>query len=150
MWLPAGASAFNVVLVKRFFDNLPREIFEAAQVDGAGPFRLFWSIVLPMSQADPRRRLGVRGHRVVEGLPLAVAGAHRPDKQPLSVRLPRSSPQTDLGVFLAALLIAALIPIVGFLVFQRMFLRGAGSAARSRADSLRQRLVRRRAVSRPG
>ena len=51
VWLPAGASAFNVVLVKRFFDNLPREIFEAARVDGAGPFRLFCSIVLPMSQA---------------------------------------------------------------------------------------------------
>ena len=50
VWLPAGASAFNVVLVKRFFDNLPREIFEAARVDGAGPFRLFWSIVLPMSR----------------------------------------------------------------------------------------------------
>ena len=50
VWLPAGASAFNVVLMKRFFDNLPREIFEAARVDGAGPFRLFWSIVLPMSR----------------------------------------------------------------------------------------------------
>ena len=50
VWLPAGASAFNIVLVKRFFDNLPREIFEAARVDGAGPFRLFWSIVLPMSR----------------------------------------------------------------------------------------------------
>ena len=50
IWLPAGASAVNVILVKRFFDNLPREIFEAARVDGAGPFRLFWSIVLPMSR----------------------------------------------------------------------------------------------------
>ena len=78
VWLPAGASAFNVILVKRFFDNLPREIFEAARVDGAGPFRLFWSIVLPMSQADPRRGLGVRGHRDLEGLPVAAAGAARP------------------------------------------------------------------------
>jgi multiple sugar transport system permease protein len=50
VWLPAGASAFNVVLVARFFDNLPREIFEAARIDGAGPFRLFWSVVLPMSK----------------------------------------------------------------------------------------------------
>ena len=50
VWLPAGASAFNVVLVARFFDSLPREIFEAARMDGAGPFRLFWSIVLPMSR----------------------------------------------------------------------------------------------------
>ncbi len=50
VWLPAGASALNIILMKRFFENLPREIFEAARVDGAGPFRLFWSIVLPMSK----------------------------------------------------------------------------------------------------
>ena len=50
IWLPAGASALNIILMKRFFDNLPREIFEAARVDGAGPFRLFWSVVLPMSR----------------------------------------------------------------------------------------------------
>src|SRR5262249_7715795 len=50
VWLPAAANAFNVVLVKRFFDNLPREVFEAARTDGAGAFRLFWSIVLPMSR----------------------------------------------------------------------------------------------------
>jgi multiple sugar transport system permease protein len=34
VFLPAGASAFNVAVVKRFFDNLPREIIEAARVDG--------------------------------------------------------------------------------------------------------------------
>jgi len=47
--LPA-VRALQRLLVKRFFDNLPREIIEAAQVDGAGPFRLFWSIILPMSR----------------------------------------------------------------------------------------------------
>ena len=50
IWLPEAASAFNVVLMKRFFDNLPREIFEAARIDGAGKVRLFLSIVLPMSK----------------------------------------------------------------------------------------------------
>src|SRR5690606_17129832 len=34
VWLPAGASAFNVLLVQRFFDSLPREVFEAARMDG--------------------------------------------------------------------------------------------------------------------
>ena len=50
IWLPAGASAFNVVIMKRFFDNLPRELFEAARIDGAGALRVFWSIVLPLSK----------------------------------------------------------------------------------------------------
>jgi hypothetical protein len=50
IWFPAAASAFNVILMKRFFDNLPREIFEAARIDGAGPLRLFAYVVLPMSR----------------------------------------------------------------------------------------------------
>jgi multiple sugar transport system permease protein len=126
VWLPAGASAFNVVLVKRFFDNLPREIFEAARIDGAGPFRLFTAVVLPMS----RPILGVVSVFAVLASwkdflwPLLVLTD--PERQPLSVRLPNIQSQTELGVFLAALLIASLVPIVGFLIFQRSFLRGTG------------------------
>lgn len=126
VWLPAGTSAFNVVLVTRFFNGLPREIFEAARTDGAGPFRLFWSIVLPMS----RPILGV-----VSVFAIVTAWKDylwpslvltNPAIQPLSVRLPNIQSQTDLGVFLAALAISMIIPIVLFLVFQRLFLRSAG------------------------
>ncbi len=126
IWLPAGASAFNVVLVQRFFNNLPREIFEAARVDGAGAFRLFWSIVLPMS----RPILGVVSVFAVLASwkdflwPMLVLT--NTDEQPLSVRLPAIQQQTDLGVFLAALFIATLVPIAAFLIFQRTFLRGSG------------------------
>jgi multiple sugar transport system permease protein len=42
------------------------------------------------------------------------------------VRLPTIQSQTELGVFLAALFIASLVPIIGFLFFQRSFLRGTG------------------------
>ena len=126
VWLPAGASAFNVVLVARFFDNLPREIFEAARIDGAGPLRLFLYVVLPMSKPI----LGVVSVFAVLASwrdflwPLLVLT--NPDQQPLSVRLPTIQSQTELGVFLAALLIASLVPIIGFLIFQRSFLRGTG------------------------
>ena len=126
IWLPAGASAFNVVLVKRFFDNLPREIFEAAKIDGCGPFRLFLWIVLPMS----RPIVGVVSVFALLASwkdflwPLLVLT--NPDRQPLSVRLPTILSQTELGVFLAAMFIACLVPIAGFLLFQRSFLRGSG------------------------
>jgi multiple sugar transport system permease protein len=126
VWLPAGASALNIVLITRFFDSLPREIFEAAQVDGAGPFRLFWSIVLPMS----RPILGVVSVFAVIATwkdylwPLLVL--RNPDLQPLSVRLPTLQPSTELDIFIAALTIATVIPVVLFLLFQRMFLHGAG------------------------
>jgi multiple sugar transport system permease protein len=48
------------------------------------------------------------------------------DRQPLSVRLPSIQSQTELGVFLAALFLASIGPIIGFLIFQRSFLRGSG------------------------
>ena len=123
-FLPAGASAFNVALVKRFFDNLPREIMDAARVDGAGDFRLFWHMVLPMS----RPVLGVVSVFAILAAwkdfiwPLVVLPD--PAKQPLSVRLPTLASVTELDVFLAALLISTALPIVFFVVFQRFFLRG--------------------------
>jgi multiple sugar transport system permease protein len=126
VWLPSAANAFNVVLVKRFFDGLPREIFEAAEVDGAGPFRLLFSIVLPMS----RPILGVVSVFSIIAAwkdflwPLLVLPD--PVKQPLSVRLPILAGSVDLGVLLAALLISTVAPILLFLLVQRLFLRGAG------------------------
>lgn len=126
VWLPAGASAFNVVLMTRFFDNLPREVFEAARVDGAGPFRVFWSLVLPMS----RPILGVVSVFAVIASwkdflwPMLVLRDQ--NLQPLAVRLPALQASTDLGVLMAAMAIAALLPVVLFLLFQRMFLHGAG------------------------
>ena len=126
VWLPSGASAFNIVIMTRFFDSLPREVFEAARVDGAGPFRLFWSVVLPMSKPI----LGVVSVFAIIASwkdflwPLLVLKDQT--KQPLSVRLPAIASQTDLGVFLASLAISTLIPIVFFLIFQRLFLSSAG------------------------
>ena len=126
IWLPAAANPFNVVLVKRFFDNLPREVFEAARVDGAGPFRLFWSIVLPLSKPI----LGVVSVFAVIAAwkdflwPLLVITD--PQKQPLSVRLPVLADLIQLDILLAALFISTVIPIVLFLIFQRLFLRSAG------------------------
>ena len=126
LWLPYGASAFNVILVTRFFDNLPREIFEAAEIDGAGPFQLFWRIVLPMSKPI----LGVVSVFAVlvswKDFLLPSLVLPNPNVQPLSVRLPSIELQTSLGVFLAAMFIACLVPIAGFLIFQRSFLGGTG------------------------
>jgi multiple sugar transport system permease protein len=130
VWLPSGASAFNVVLVMRFFDSLPREIFEAAETDGAGPFRLFWLIVLPMSKPI----LGVVTVFAIINAwkdflwPLLVlpGGSNPASIQPLSVRLPSIEGTTELGPLLASLTISTLIPIILFLVFQRTFLSGGG------------------------
>jgi multiple sugar transport system permease protein len=124
LWLPAGASAFNVVLAKRFMENLPVEIIEAARVDGAGPFRLLWSIVLPLSKPV----IGVVSVFSVLATwkdylwPLVVLP--NPVLQPLSVRLPLVRDTLQLDVFLAALAISTVLPIALFVVFRRFFIGG--------------------------
>lgn len=50
MWLMAGASAYNVILFKSFFDDLPKDLIEAAKLDGCGDMRVFTKIVLPLSK----------------------------------------------------------------------------------------------------
>lgn len=48
--LPVVVSAFNVIVMRAFFMQLPTEMTEAAVIDGAGEARIFWNIVLPLSK----------------------------------------------------------------------------------------------------
>jgi putative aldouronate transport system permease protein len=49
--VPGLISAFNLVVVRQFFMNIPADLTDAAMVDGANPFQIFWMIVLPLSKA---------------------------------------------------------------------------------------------------
>ncbi len=128
VWLPAGATAFNVLIISRFLEAIPADLYEAARIDGAGPLRILWSIVLPLA----RPILGVVGLLTVVASwkdylwPLLVLPT--PDNQPVSVALPRLAEQTELSVQMAALFLSLIIPVALFLIFQRQFLRGASMA----------------------
>ncbi len=47
----AGGQVFAIFLFKSFFDGLPGELFESARMDGAGHFRMYWSMVMPLSKS---------------------------------------------------------------------------------------------------
>lgn len=47
--LPGAASGFSIFLLKGFFDSLPQELYEAAEIDGAGEIRKFLTITMPLS-----------------------------------------------------------------------------------------------------
>ncbi|HYS37660.1 MAG TPA: carbohydrate ABC transporter permease [Pseudonocardiaceae bacterium] len=50
MILPLLADAAGIFIMKQFFESIPISIEEAARIDGAGPFRMYWSVVLPMAK----------------------------------------------------------------------------------------------------
>jgi multiple sugar transport system permease protein len=129
IWLPGAANAFNIYLLKRFFDQIPGELIEASTLDGAGPLRTMWQVVLPLS----RPVLGVVSILSVVTAwkdfiwPLLVFSD--PQAQTLSVALQRFAPDTPINLILAGLVLASVPTIVLFLVFQRNILAGltAGS-----------------------
>ncbi|MFI7064217.1 carbohydrate ABC transporter permease [Kribbella sp. NPDC050124] len=126
VWLPQAAGAFNILVMKRYFDSIPRELIEAARIDGASNLRLFTSLVLPLSKPI----VGVVALLTVIGSwkdylwPLLVLPD--PRLQPISVALPRVAETTEISLQMSALFLAVLIPVILFLVFQKQFLRGVG------------------------
>jgi multiple sugar transport system permease protein len=126
VWLPAGAHAFNVLLAKQFFDTIPRELFEAAEVDGAGSLRVFLRIVLPLSTPllAVISLLSVMTAWKDFLWPLIVITD--PEKQPLAVALPRLANSSDQALLLAGMFIAIIPPLLIFVVFQRYIVRGIG------------------------
>lgn len=128
VWLPAGASAFSLVLAKRFFDSIPRELIEAARIDGAGPVRVLWSLVIPLSRPiiSVLALLSCVAAYKEYLWPLLVL--QDPNVQPISVALPRVEPSLEYSAMMAALFLSLIVPIVLFLIFQRQFLRSVGMA----------------------
>lgn len=127
VWLPAAAHAFNVLLIKRFFDSIPAELYEAAEIDGAGPWTIFWRIVLPMA----RPILVVVSVLVIMGawkdLLWPLIAIPSSDKQPISTALARLQNTSELSLLMAGLLMTTLPPLTIFLVFQRYIVRGVGA-----------------------
>ncbi|GIF48092.1 carbohydrate ABC transporter membrane protein 2 (CUT1 family) [Asanoa ferruginea] len=131
LWLPAVANAFNIYVLKRFFDQIPNDLLDSAALDGAGRFRVLWSIVLPLS----RPVLGVVSIFSIVAIwkdfiwPLLVL--QDPETQTLSVALSRlaSTSQVPPTQLMAGLAIASVPMIVVFLIFQRSIIGGLAAGS---------------------
>ncbi|WP_077800063.1 carbohydrate ABC transporter permease [Streptomyces sp. JHA26] len=124
IWLPSVTNAFNIFLLKRFFDSIPKELLDAAAMDGASPMRTLWSIVLPIS----RPILGVVSIFAIVGVwkdflwPMLTLPD--PALQTLNVGIYSLSNGVPVNVLIAALTIASLPTLLIFLIFQRNIMSG--------------------------
>jgi multiple sugar transport system permease protein len=129
IWLPSVANAFNIFLLKRFFDSIPKDLLDAASIDGAGPLRSLRSIVLPMS----RPILGVVSIFTVIAVwkdflwPLLTLTD--PNKMTLNVGVNNAAANMQENVLIAGLAMASLPTIAFFLLFQRNIMSGLTSGA---------------------
>jgi multiple sugar transport system permease protein len=127
LWLPAGANAFNLLLLKSFFDDINNELFEASRIDGASNWYGFTRIALPLALP------------IISTLAIFIfSGAwndwfwpslimHGDSHYPMPTAIYKQVIQArgiKLNVKFAILSMVALPPMVIFLVFQRFILRG--------------------------
>lgn len=131
-WLPLiiphfFANAYNVFLLRQYFMTLPRALDEAAMIDGAGPLRVLWSVIIP--QSWPAIITVALFHFVFAwndyfGPLIYLIG--KEDLYPISVGVQAfntrygSQPQ----LIQATSLIAMILPLVLFFFAQRFFMRG--------------------------
>ena len=132
-WLPLlvpafFANAYDVFLLRQYLLTIPREMDEAAAIDGAGHFRTLVSVIIP--QAWPVIIAVAIFHIVYSWndffAPLIYLSSS-PDLQTLAVGLAGFSGarvSSDPGVIQAGTLMTLVVPVAVFLVFQRFFVRG--------------------------
>jgi multiple sugar transport system permease protein len=126
IWLPSVANAFNIFLLKRFFDSIPSDYIDAASVDGASRLMILWKIVLPIS----RPILGVVSIFSLVAVwkdflwPLLVEYGYTPTRETLNVGIWQAYVGTPQNLIIAASAMAAVPTIVFFLIFQRNIMAG--------------------------
>jgi multiple sugar transport system permease protein len=131
-WLPLivphfFANAYNVFLLRQYFLTIPRDLDEAAMIDGAGPFRILRSVIVP--QAMPGIVAVTLFHFFWAWneyfLPLIYLQG-KPDLQPLAVGLARFNAlySQEPTLIQAAAIMAMALPVVVFFFAQRTFMRG--------------------------
>jgi multiple sugar transport system permease protein len=131
MILPLIGWAFSIFVLVKFMNELPRELEEAARIDGAGEFSYFWRVVLPCV----RPAIGVVtvfGFLMIWEqylLPLIVAQDTTMFTLQVALLNLRQDDMIPLGVVMSAALLAMLPSVIVYLVLQRHFHAGITAGA---------------------
>lgn len=121
-----GGGAFYIFLMRQFFLTLPKDLFDAARIDGASEWRIYWQIALPLA----------RPALVTVALltfmfawndflgPLIYLSDQSKNTLALGLALFTGQHQTDWGVLMAASILMLIPVVLLFFFFQRYFIKG--------------------------
>ncbi|MCI3276350.1 carbohydrate ABC transporter permease [Streptomyces cylindrosporus] len=121
---------FAIFLLRNFFAEIPRELLEAARLDGAGETRLFLTVVLPLG-APAIASLGIFQFLWVWNDMLVALVFSNAESQPLTVALQQQVRQfgNNIDVLAPGAFISMVVPLVVFFAFQRQFVSGVMAGA---------------------
>ena len=123
---PGLSGVFGVFFMRQFFQSLPKELEEAAYIDGAGIFRTFWSVVLPLSKG-PLITLGIITFLTSWNdflWPLLILGGDRQDLTlPVGLATLQGQYNFDYGKLMAGALVLTVPVLILYAVFQRYIIR---------------------------
>ncbi|GGQ73325.1 sugar ABC transporter permease [Streptomyces griseorubens] len=132
--LPFAAGAFGVFLMRQFMQSIPDELLEAARIDGAGEWYIFWRIVLPLVKPALATLTIFTFLSSWNNFVWPLIATNDPDKYTLPVALatfandPNRTVGGGNGMLMAGSLLVVLPVLLVFVVLQRHFTQGIATA----------------------
>ncbi len=122
--LPGAANGFGIFLLKGFFDSLPQELYEAAEIDGGGEWTKFWVITMSLSKPILAVLALQAFTSAYSEFLMALVIIPDPQMWTLMVWLFQLQSQADPYVVNASIVIAAIPTFLIFLLCQNIIMRG--------------------------
>ncbi|KAA0689514.1 ABC transporter permease subunit [Neorhizobium sp. P12A] len=126
--LPLVATATGTFLYRQFFLTLPDELVEAAKMDGAGPLRFFWDMILPLSRTNIAALFTIMFVQTWNEYLWPLLVTTDPAKRVATVGLldvvPGPDATPDWNVAMAGALLVMIPPLIVVALTQRLFVRG--------------------------
>jgi alpha-glucoside transport system permease protein len=122
---------FAIYLLRNFFASLPKELIEAAKIDGASEWTVFSQVILPLSTPAIASLTIFQFMWVWNDLLVALVFMSTPERQPMTVRIQAllGTYATEWHIMSAAAFISMAIPLLVFFSLQRYFVTGLTAGA---------------------
>jgi ABC-type glycerol-3-phosphate transport system permease component len=121
-----GWSSFGIMVLRNFFQSVPRDIKDAARVDGAGHWQMFSQIMLPLARPSVSTIAIFYFMWVWNEFIYPLVYMQTPEKYtvPLGVLFFNGRYTIEWGLQMAALAVATIVPLIVYYAFQKQFIRG--------------------------